>query len=129
MLNCATVQEELEDDADDCTFRLFSSLRPRNSAAKEPRYYSNPFLTRRHGDAPLPDAPTQFHTETARLQEGAFDAMAVTALLHSCEQPFSHGPPSAFALASKAKFGQEDFFREARRVYGSTGTQVGGQKQ
>ena len=61
-------------------------------------------------NARLPNARAQFNTETARLQEGAFDAMAVTALLHSCEQPFSHGPPSAFALASKAKFGQEEFF-------------------
>ena len=39
-------------------------------------------------NAPLPNARTQFNTETARLQEGAFDAMSVTALLHSCEQPF-----------------------------------------
>ena len=61
-------------------------------------------------NARLPNARTQFNTETARLQEGAFDAMAAPALLHSCEQPFSHVTPSAFALASKAKFGQEEFF-------------------
>ena len=57
-----------------------------------------------------PTLPRKFHTETARLQEGAFDAMSVTALLHSCEQPFSRGPPIAFDLAGKAKFGQEEFF-------------------
>jgi len=36
--------------------------------------------------------------------------MSVTALLQSCEQPFSHEPPSAFDLAGNAKFGQEEFF-------------------
>ena len=88
MLNCATVQGRNGRRCRRLHLPRAEALRPRSSAAKEPRDYSNPFLTRRHGDARLPDAPTQFHTERPRLQEGAFEAMSVTALLQSCEQPF-----------------------------------------
>ena len=90
LVECASVMEELGDDADDMYIRVRkrSETTTLESTATELLNIQACPVTRRLGDDPLPDAPTQFHTERPRLQEGAFEAMSVTALLQSCEQPF-----------------------------------------